>query len=248
MNKSFFLSLVALFFLVSISSCDKKNKGNFEVKLNGFVGAQPLSFSNTIYSDGAGKDFFFNRLKFYISEVRLVRTDNTEVDVEDVAYFDYADNNWKSFSVEAPSGEYKGIKFNVGLNPAQNATNPDDFKASDPLGPKDDMFWEWLKHRFINLEGKADVSGGSFVNGVGLVYHVGRDTCYRSVSLSNGNFIIPDEGKKSINLNLDLLKVFKEQPAPIDMFLKPGTQSEDNDLSIAIQFADQFSKSFSYSE
>lgn len=243
-----FYLLLLVFFLLSISSCDKKNKGNFEVKLNAFVGAQPLSFSNTIYSDGEGKDFYFTKFKFYISDVRLVRTDNTEVDVEDVAYFDYSDNNWNSFSVEAPSGEYKGVKFYVGLNPAQNATNPDDFKASNPLGPKDDMFWEWLKHRFINLEGKADVSGGSFVNGVGLVYHVGRDTCYREVSLTNVNFIIPDEGKKSVNLNLDLLKVFKQQPAPIDMFLKPGTQSEDNDLAIAIQFADQFSKSFSYSE
>jgi len=243
-----FLGIIVLAFLVSMTSCDKKDKGNFEVQLNGLVGTQPLSFSNSIYNDGEGKEFFFQKLKFFISEVRLVRTDNTEVDVADAAYFDFADKNWKSFSVEAPSGDYKGIKFNVGLNPAQNATNPDNYKASDPLGPKDDMFWEWLKHRFINLEGKAAVAGSGFVNSVGLVYHVGRDTCYRSVSLADGEFFVPIEGKKTVKLNLDLLKVFKQQPEPIDMFLVPGTQSEDADLAIAIQFANQFSNSFSYSE
>jgi hypothetical protein len=53
---------------------------------------------------------------------------------------------------------------------------------------------------------------------------------------------------KSINLNLDLLKVFAAAPEPVNMFTQPGTQSEDADLPVAIQFSNQFSKSFSYSE
>jgi hypothetical protein len=147
--------------------------------------ATPLSFSNTIYNDGAGKEFFFSKLKFYLSHIKLVRADNTEVEIKDAAFLDWSDNNWKSFSANVDAGTYKGIKFFVGLDPQQNAGNPDDYAADEPLGPKDDMFWEWLKHRFVVLEGTADTLGNNFGGGnIGLVYHTGRDTCYREVALS----------------------------------------------------------------
>lgn len=246
--KNYVLLTLVLISLAGCKSCKENQEGNLIVNLNATVGNQPLNFSNTFYNDGADKEFYFSKLKFYISDVRLVRTDNTEAKFADAAYFDWADNNWKKFSGNADAGTYKGIKFFVGLSPQQNATNPDDFKDDHPLGPKDDMYWEWLKHRFVNLEGRADTLGNNFLGGsTGLVYHVGRDTCYREVVLSSTDFTVQNTGKKNLQLNLDLLKVFTGSNA-IDMFQQPGTQSEDNDLHIAIKFADKFAESFTYSE
>jgi hypothetical protein len=247
--KNTLIALLLLLGLAGCKSCKEEDKGNFTVNLQGYVGSTPLSFSNTIYNDGAGKEFFFSKLKFYLSHIKLVRADNTEVEIKDAAFLDWSDNNWKSFSANVDAGTYKGIKFFVGLDPQQNAGNPDDYAADEPLGPKDDMFWEWLKHRFVVLEGTADTLGNNFGGGnIGLVYHTGRDTCYREVTLSGTEFTVNAEGGKSINLNLDLLKVFAAAPEPVNMFTQPGTQSEDADLPVAIQFSNQFSKSFSYSE
>lgn len=242
-----FIWLLALAFVLPACKDPKKEEGNLKIQLQPYVGSQPLSFSNTIYTDG-DREFFFSKLKFYISHVKLVKADNSEVEVEDVAFFNYSEYAWKSFTVKADPGTYKGIKFSVGLDPAQNSTNPLDLSSSDPLGPQDDMHWDWLKYRFIVMEGTADTLGNSFAGGVhGLVYHVGRDTCYRGVSLSGTEFTVNAEGEKLLNLKVDLLNVFQGADG-IDMFVEKGTQSEDSDLDIAIKFINKFSESFSYAE
>lgn len=242
-------TLVLLLMVLSLAgckSCKEADNGNFKVNLQAFVGTQPLSFTNTIYNDGGGKEFYLNKFKFYLSNIKLIRPDNSEVKVEDAAFFDWETR--KSFSANVDAGTYKGIHFFVGLDPIQNATNPDDYSSTEALGPHDDTYWEWLKHRFIVLEGRADTLGQNFSNSIGLAYHVGRDTCYREVILTGTDFTINTSADKAINLNVDLLKVFNQSPEPINLFTQPGTQSEDSDLPIAIQFANQFSKSFSYSE
>lgn len=238
---------LALLFVLPACKDPKKEEGNLKVQLLPYVGSQPLSFSNTIYTDG-NREFFFSKLKFYISHVKLVKADNSEVEVEDVAFFNYSDNAWKAFTVKADPGTYKGLKFSVGLDPAQNQTNPLSLSLSDPLGPQDDMHWDWLKYRFILVEGTADTLGNNFNGGVvGLVYHVGRDTCYRSVSLTGTEFTVNAEGEKVLNLKVDLLNVFQGANG-INMFEEKGTQSENSDLPVAIKFADRFAESFSYSE
>jgi len=238
---------VVVFLAVTVYSCKpKKEDGNFKVTLRGYFGSQPLSFSS-IYDAGDGKQYYFSKLKFFLSHITLIRTDNTEVEINPVAYFEFGSSKWSSFTAKAPAGDYKGIKLSVGLDPSQNNTEPDNYPADNPLGPKEDMFWSWLKHRFINLEGRGDTITGNFVNGVGLVYHVGLDTCYRTTILSNGEFTIADEDKEMF-LHLDLKKVFSGSADAIDFYTEPGTQSEPGDLPTAIRFANKFSESFEYSE
>lgn len=244
MKKFALLLLVPLLWL---AGCVDKNKANFTVTLQPYIGSQPLGFSTT-YNDGAGKEFYFSKFKFYAAHFKLIRSDNSEIEIKDAAFFDWSDNNWKSFKAEVDAGTYKGLKFYVGLDPQQNATNPDNYKASEVLGPKDDMFWEWLKHRFVVLEGRADTSGQNFTNSIGLAYHVGTDACYKEVVINGSDVVVSEGGTKSITLKLDLLKVFTEAPAPVNMFTQPATQSEAGDVNIAVQFAEQMAQSFSYSE
>lgn len=248
--KNSLLILIATGVLFSQSSCEKKAKEEtLTVDLKGYVGDRELSFVNSFYADSMGKDFYFSALKFFIAHLQLVKTDNSLVEVSEVEFLDYADPLWKSFSVQAPAGDYKGIIFHVGLDPTQNATDPLSYSASHPLGAKAGMYWTWLKHVFVYLEGRADTSGQNFTGGsTGLVYHVGRDTCYREVVLNGPAFSIPEGASKKIDLNLDVLKVFYGETDTLNMYLQPGTQSEDSDLEVAIKFANQFSKTFSYSE
>lgn len=237
------LFLLIIFF----AGCKKEKPGNFTVNLQAYVGSQPLNFSNTVYTDG-NTEFYFSKLKFFTSHFTLVRADNTEVAFKDAMFFDWSDNNWKSFSANVDAGTYKGIKFYVGLDPQQNSTNPDDYKSNEPLGPKTDMFWDWMKHIFVLLEGRADTIGQNFVNSKALRYHTGTDTCYRVVVITGNDIVINQGTNKNLNLNVDLLKVFKEPPTPVNMLTQSETQSEGNELPLAIQFSDQFAKAFTYSQ
>lgn len=248
MKHKLLIAIVTFSVLVTIGGCKEKDKSNFTVTLKTFVSGQALTF-NSIYNDGISKEFYFNGIKFYLSHVKLIREDNSEVEIKDAVFFDYRDNDWKAFKAEVPAGTYKGIKFGIGLDPVQNQIDPDSRPDTDPLGPQEDMYWEWLKHRFINIEGVADTLGTNFSGAtVGLTYHVGRDVTYRNATLTNGTFVVQEGSDKEIFLNLNLNKVFFEGPNAIDMFAVPGTQSEDADLYIANQFADKFSTAFSYTE
>jgi hypothetical protein len=88
------LFLLIIFF----AGCKKEKPGNFTVNLQAYVGSQPLNFSNTVYTDG-NTEFYFSKLKFFTSHFTLVRADNTEVAFKDAMFFDWSDNNWKSFSL-----------------------------------------------------------------------------------------------------------------------------------------------------
>jgi hypothetical protein len=253
MYKNIFPKLVVLagvfaFLFLAATGCKpEKKKGNLKVSLQGYFGTELLNFAS-IYDAGDGKQYYFSKFKFYLSHIKLVRDDNTEVEIKDAAFFDYGSTDWKSFTVNAPIGNYKAIKLSIGLDPTQNATEPDNFPSTSALGPKEDMYWSWLGHRFVNLEGRGDTIPGNFVTGVGLVYHVGQDTCYRTTTLNNGNFTINANEDKAMTLNVDLKKVFSGSNNPINFYTQPGTQSEAGDLFVAIHFADKFSECFSYSE
>jgi len=239
---------VALFFM--LYSCKKEgNQGTLTVKFAGYVGNEPLSFVDSIYADGLGNEFDFQTLQMYIAHFSLVKSNDSLVEIDPVAYFNYSDPNWFSFTVNAPAGSYKGILFHFGLDTAQNSTLPQNYPATNPLGPQTNMFWGAMKHRFMALEGRADaVPSDSFVHATGLVYHVGTDTCYRSVTINGPAFTIVAGTTNQMNLNLDLLKIFYQPNDTLNMILYPGTQSLSNDLPIAIKFSNQITKAFSYSQ
>jgi len=238
---------VALFFM--LYSCKKEgNQGTLTVKFAGYVGNEPLSFTDSIYFDGLGNEFYFSTLEMYIAHFSLVKSDNSLVEIDPVVFFNYSAPNWMSFTVNAPVGSYKGILFHFGLDPAQNSTNPQNYSDSVALGPQTNMYWIGMGHRFMALEGRRDTVGGNFVNGTGLVYHVGTDTCYRTVTINGPAFTISQGTNNQMNLNLDVLKIFYQPNDTLNMVLYPGTQSLSNDLPTAIKFANQITKAFSYSQ
>ena len=229
--------LIVVLILVSglLVTCKKPAKeGTVTVTFTPTFNGEPLSF-DSIYTDGKGNYFDFITLQLFISHFSLVKNDNSLVEIDSVAFFDYADPNdpgWGSFSVTAPTGSYKGIVFNVGLDHAQNLTNPGSFlNASNPLSPHISMYWDttntgiYWGHRFVDLDGTSSTSS-TFLPNNPLVYHVGTDTCYAygsNVNASGAAFSIGG-GNNNFNLNLDIYKIFYSSPG-LNFIQYPGTQS-----------------------
>ncbi len=118
-----------------------------------------LRFFNSIdtdsfYSDVGTTRFRLDDIRFFISDVKLIQTDNTLIGVTDtitlepsgeVVEDNYTLAELNSFSYEvgdvAGYGDFTGVTFNVGLDAAANAADPDQMPEGHPLGVQEDTVY-----------------------------------------------------------------------------------------------------------
>jgi uncharacterized repeat protein (TIGR04052 family) len=191
-----FLLLPALFF-----ACDGNDNageyqfkgGEFRIEFRAKVGDEDFACGESYEGIGSGdvmaeaQDF-----RFYVSDIRLIKTDGEEVDVEiierapfqasTVALLDFEDASGAcatsgseetntSLLVSAPAGDYRGIRFSTSV--------PEELNHEDPLknpGPLQvtAMQWNWLLgYKFMRAEmkpmshGNMGGMGGMGENGAG---------------------------------------------------------------------------------
>lgn len=140
------------------------------------------STSATINTSAEGQVHYFSELKYVISNIRLVKTDGTEIPyhINDLdkgaAVIDQSKPETLSYILgNIPSGEYKQLKFGLGVRADLNTLDQLKFPVFYALAGANDtqMHWEWgTGYRFTKLEGFYDddnktlsVHTGSTVNG-----------------------------------------------------------------------------------
>ncbi len=117
-----------------------------------------------------GDSLNFSTFKHYISNIKLIKSDDTEW-VEDESYYllDLADPSSTMLTIEdIPAGSYKGIEITFGVDSARNVSG----SQTGALDPVYGMFWTW-NSGYIML--KAE--GASPQSSTGLFsYHLGGFT------------------------------------------------------------------------
>lgn len=119
-----------------------------------------LVYLDSVYQDGLGNDFRIQNIQFYISNLRLVRADGTEVPTQDSLSIEIirpdgsteevnmlnnvALVNRRTFSeyemgTLITEGAFERIRFEVGLTIPANQSSPEGFPAEHPLAT-DDMY------------------------------------------------------------------------------------------------------------
>ncbi|MDI9340496.1 MAG: hypothetical protein QM534_07985 [Sediminibacterium sp.] len=176
-----FLSVLSI---AGFVSCKKDNKdpepsnptspaptpttGNLTVQFTNMVDAQPLVF-NTGYKIMGGDSFKVTKLNYYITNIRITKTDNS-VYSETNSYHLVEHSNPSSTSItlpNVPNGSYKSISFTLGVDSALNVSGA----QQGDLSPTKGMFWSWNSgYIMFKLEGSSPASGAS---SKGLLYHVG---------------------------------------------------------------------------
>jgi hypothetical protein len=96
-------------------------------------------------------------LRFYVSELALVRADGTEVRVPGLVMADLkkggASQNVTLRRFEAPVGDYAGLRFVVGVPRELNHLEAS--KQKPPLGVETGMYWSWNSgYTFYKFEGR----------------------------------------------------------------------------------------------
>ena len=230
--KNFIYLSLTLISLVTISSCQKDGNpvaNNVTIHFNNTFKDKTIilgdagSTTATKNTSAEGQVHHFSELKYVISNIRLVKTDGKEVpyninDLDNGAAvidqnkpesLDYILNN-------IPVGEYKQLKFGLGVNAALNTLDETRFPKFYALAGANDteMMWEWgTGYRFTKIEGFYDVDGkelsihtGSTIQGEEGTYTQGVDA-YREIILNFPAHAIVGTRAPKINIIADFDKL-----------------------------------------
>jgi hypothetical protein len=227
-----FVAVVGLAALsLSMQSSAQSGTVRFELKANIKVGDAPLELGKT-YKTPSGAEYQVDLVRFYASNVQLVKADGSSLLAPGVSlttwttetpavtgaklmddgqmYSAKATQGATFFKLKAPAGEYKGMRFEVGVPKDLNHREASNMAL--PLGLESGMFWAWNPgYIFFRIEGKTVVDGKSQP----WLLHMGTDNWRMNVNvfdLTTSKVKIPVLEGGSYTVNLNLAKLFEKGP------------------------------------
>jgi hypothetical protein len=125
--------------------------------------------STSTYTNQAGNTFNVSMYKYYITNIKITKTDNT-VWTESNSYHlvDHSDAASTLVTLSnVPFGNYKSIEFMIGVDSAKNNSGA----QTGALDPANGMFWSWSSgYIMAKLEG---TSPQSTATANALKFHIG---------------------------------------------------------------------------
>lgn len=145
------------------------SSGSISLNFETVVGDSALILSTKTYTNQAGNTFNVTKLKYYISNIKLIKQDNSTWS-ENYSYHivDHSNSNTTGFIITGvPFDTYKGIEFMIGVDSTHNVSG----SQTGALDPTNDLYWSWNQgYIFAKLEG---TSPQSTATGSKIMYHVG---------------------------------------------------------------------------
>lgn len=196
---------IALFFVSCQSDDSSPVANNVTLSFNNtfkdlaIVLGDAASHQATVNTSAAGQLHQFSELKYVISNIRLVKADGTEIpyNINDLdkgaAVVDQSKPTTLNYTLNnIPSGDYKQLKFGLGVKKDLNVLNQMKFPVFYATAGANDteMMWEWgTGYRFTKIEGFYDtdkktlsIHTGSTIEGEEGGYTQGVDS-YRDIIL-----------------------------------------------------------------
>ncbi len=213
------------------------------------VGTDALALGSQTYTNAAGNTFNVTSYKYYISNIKLKKADNS-VWVQPNSYYliDYSVPSSTTIDIpNVPFGNYTSMEFVIGVDSAKNAAGAG--AATGALDAANGMYWSWNQgYIMAKMEGTSPQYTTSTHQ---FMFHVGGwngpNNVIKTVSPSfNGDSaMVRSSFSPKIHLSNDLLEWF-QTPTPIDfttfnsgngVIMSPGAPAK----ILSDNYADMFS-------
>ncbi|NCI52014.1 hypothetical protein GWC95_18970 [Sediminibacterium roseum] len=213
--------------VILFASCKKETvdtykanlTGNLSVEFDNTAGSSDLQLNTATYTNAANESFKVTKLRYYVSNFTVTKTDGTVYTVpQDSCYFLIDESVASSLKpvLKVPEGEYKTLSFVLGVDSLRNTMDVSKrIGVLDPTAAASDMYWGWNSgYIFFKVEGtSASAAGGSFA------YHVGGFGGYNAATVNNlkkitldltarGTAKVVSTRNANIHLFADVLKAF----------------------------------------
>jgi hypothetical protein len=196
----------------------------------------------TIYTLANGQRCRMSTLRYYLSNFRLVKSDNSEVLIPE-SYLLVQPSQLSYSLPEVEPGTYTKLKFYVGIDAAANSAGvmPVDRPAGHPLGLQNpSMFWSWSTgYIFMKCEGYCDTTTTGMMD-QNFSWHLGENTLLREVEINLNNLVFTASQTTNLHIKSDLNEILKT----IDFRTEKFSHTMDN-RTLAIKIADQSVTMFS---
>lgn len=182
-----------------------------KVEFEPMVGSAALVLSANTYTNQAGNTFNVTTWKYYVSNVKLTKTDNSVVTIPNSYYLvDHSSAAGSMISIaNVPYGNYKAMEFTLGVDSVRNVSGA----QTGALDPANGMFWTWTSgYIMAKMEGTSpqsiDVANK-------LVFHVGgfsgTNSVLKNINISFNAEVanVSETISPKVHLTSDLLKWFK---------------------------------------
>ena len=199
MKTTFFLSLLFSLLFISCKTEETIDPNTVELNLSfsHVVDAAPVQLDQLIYKNAMDQAFSIKTIKYFISEIKLYKADNSVIIFSDIHYVDIRipETLNYTFSSKISAGDYTGISFVYGLTPNENIT------GRFPEPPESLMEWPVPMgggYHYAKIEGQY-ITADNYFN-----FHSGmlNGTPYEvHVDLKNQAFTVSGN---SLHLNLQM--------------------------------------------
>lgn len=227
---TYFLVFVAIVALAACSKNDNKPVANDitlhfnnTFKNTAIVLGDATASAATKNTSAEGQTHHFSELKYVISNIRLIKADGHEIpyNINDLDKGATVVNHAKPQTLDyilsnVPAGEYKQLKFGLGVKPELNSLDEVRFPGFYAAAGANDteMMWEWgTGYRFTKIEGfygidhkQLSIHTGSTVEGEEGAYTQGVDA-YRDISLDLTPHVVVGINAPRITINADFDKL-----------------------------------------
>jgi hypothetical protein len=215
------IKVIILLAVVALSSSCKKDKstapestgtptGTFMLHLHNNIDDTEVEDYDSVYAAADGRNVSLTMAQLYISEIQLVKADGSVYDVSGVKILKVQET--ETYMVgNVPVGNYKTLKFKVGLDPATNQLNP--------LTPSDSALLNkpamWFSNPvqpdgyvFLNLQGNIDTTAAMTGALVPFSYKIGTNANYKQVTMPDKNMTILDGQVEYGHININFYNLF----------------------------------------
>lgn len=216
--RKFFALLVGFATLLTACNNDESNNvtpdpGSLNLVFENMVNGAPLNMAPATYTNSSNETYTVDELKYIISNITLIKTDNTEYiyPVED-SYFLISEDGSKTANLtEIPADTYKGIRFGFGVDPTKYPIESGTLNFI-PMAEEAGMLWTWSAgYKFLKFE-------GNFTNTTTpndetpFLYHVGSHGAnldnYKEITLTLNEFQVSSDNTTSRTIQFDVAKIF----------------------------------------
>jgi hypothetical protein len=241
-------------FAFLICSCSKKDTtvavstGQLYLHLHTNIDTTEMDSYKSIIRSSSGRKISLSLAQLYISQIVLVKLDGSLLPVTGKVLLKTFEN--EAFLVgDVPVGNYKSIRFCVGLDAATNAQSP---ISTDSVFYRPEMWFGATAQPFgfvsMNVEGTIDTTAtanGTINQMVPFSYKIGTSTNIISITFPDISFSVITKQDQYIHIIINYMNIFKG----IDLS-KSGNlmvlTSSDNTSAIAKQIVSSIPSMFSF--
>ena len=215
----------ALFFLLAGALSSPAKAADLRLDFIPYAGQHPLKLDSLTHQTATGELWSVTRLSYFVSGLSLQRGDSTWLHCPTALAWLSASADRNSFLIEdIPPGDYQALRFHIGLDPGQNASDPAAHPPEHPLNPNlNGLHWSWLGgYIFLALEGRFQAEGAADLHG--YAFHLARAP-FRTAIILPCKVSIP--GKATLPIRFDVTSLINGSNSI--SFAEDGTSTHSAD-------------------